>query len=76
VSTLKARIANWKLEKSGVTSWGESSLDHYQAYLDFLVKWGQIKQPIKAGEVVTNALVADINAFDPKAIAAAAASYK
>jgi NitT/TauT family transport system substrate-binding protein len=76
VSTLKARIANWKLEKSGVKSWGESSLDHYQAYLDFLVKWGQIKQPIKAGEVVTNALVADINAFDPKAIAAAAASYK
>jgi NitT/TauT family transport system substrate-binding protein len=76
VSTLKARIANWKLEKSGVTSGGESSLDHYQAYLDFLVKWGQIKQPIKAGEVVTNALVADINAFDPKAIAAAAASYK
>jgi NitT/TauT family transport system substrate-binding protein len=76
VSTLEARIANWKLEKSGVKRWGESAIDHYQAYLDFLVKWGQIKEPITAGELVTNDLVADINAFDAGAVAAAAKAYK
>ena len=76
VKTLEARLANMRLEKGGVKHWGESSLDNYQAYLDFLLKWGQIKQPIKAGEVVTNALIADINAFDPKPVVAAAKSYK
>jgi NitT/TauT family transport system substrate-binding protein len=76
VKTLQARLANMRLEKSGVKRWGESALDNYQAYLDFLVKWGQIKEPIKAGEVVTNDLIADINAFDPKAVEEAAKSYK
>jgi NitT/TauT family transport system substrate-binding protein len=76
VITLKARIANWRLSKSGVKLWGESSMEHYQAYLDFLVKWNQIKAPIKAAELVTNDLIADINKFDPKAVEAAAKAYK
>ena len=76
VITLKARIANWQLSKSGVTAWGESAMAHYQEYLDFLVKWGQIKTPIKATELVTNDLIADINKFDPKEVEAAAKSYK
>jgi NitT/TauT family transport system substrate-binding protein len=76
VITLKARIANWQLSKSGVKQWGENAMTHYQAYLDFLVKWGQIKTPIKATELVTNDLIADINKFDPKAVEAAAKAYK
>jgi len=76
VKTLEARIVNWKLDKAGVTRWGESSLDNYQAYLDFLLKWQVLKEPVKAGDVVTNDLIAEINAFDANAIAAAARSYK
>ncbi len=76
VKTLNARVPSWKLSKSGVKRWGDSALDNYQAYLDFLVKWGQIKQPIKASEVVTNDLVGDIDKFDPDAVAAAARAYK
>jgi NitT/TauT family transport system substrate-binding protein len=76
VKTLEARIVNWKLDKAGVTRWGESSLDNYQAYLDFLLKWQVLKEPVKAADVVTNDLIAEINAFDANAIAAAARSYK
>jgi NitT/TauT family transport system substrate-binding protein len=76
MKTLEARIPNWKLEKAGVTSWGENSEANYQAYLEFLLKEAVIKQPVKAGEVVTNDLIADINAFDPDKIAAAAKAYQ
>lgn len=76
IKTLEARIANWKLEKAGVARWGESSEANYQAYLDFLLKWGVLKQPIKAGDVVTNALLDEIDAFDPAEIAAIAKAYR
>jgi NitT/TauT family transport system substrate-binding protein len=76
VITLQARIANWRLSKSGVKEWGESAMTHYQDYLDYLLKWGQIKAPIKASELVTNDLIADINKFDAKAVEAAAKAYK
>ena len=76
VKTLEARLVNMALDKGGVKRWGESSLENYQAYLDFLLKWGQIKEPSKASDLVTNDLVADINAFDPKAVTAAAKAYK
>ncbi|HXZ00048.1 MAG TPA: ABC transporter substrate-binding protein [Stellaceae bacterium] len=76
VKTIEARIANWKLEKAGVTRWGESDEANYQAYLDFLLKWGVLKQPIKAGDVVTNELLAEIDDFDPAEIAAAAKAYR
>ncbi|MGA7777532.1 MAG: hypothetical protein WCA85_07440 [Paraburkholderia sp.] len=34
--TLDARVANLKLEKSGVSKWGESSIKNYSAYSDFM----------------------------------------
>lgn len=74
--TLEARIANWKLDKGDVTHWGESNEAHYQAYLDFLLKWGVLKQAVKAGDLVTNDLVAEIDDFDPAAIAGAAKTYR
>jgi NitT/TauT family transport system substrate-binding protein len=76
VTALEARIVNFKLDKAGVKNWGESNIANYQAYLDFLLKWGQIKQPIKAEEVVTNALLADIDKFDVDAVAKVAKAYK
>jgi NitT/TauT family transport system substrate-binding protein len=75
IKTIEARIANWKLEKAGLSRWGESSEANYQAYLDFLVKWGVLKQPVKASDVITNDLVTDIDAFDAEALAAQAKAY-
>ena len=76
VKTLEARIANFKLAKAGVKRWGESSQENYQAYLDFLLKLGVIKQPVKAGDVTTNALIDEANQFDIAAVQAAAKAYK
>jgi NitT/TauT family transport system substrate-binding protein len=76
VKTLSARAVNWKLEKGGVKRWGESAEDNYQSYLDFLLKWGVLKQPVKASDVVTNELLAEIDAFDPAGVAAEAAAYR
>jgi NitT/TauT family transport system substrate-binding protein len=76
VKTLLARAENWKLERAGVTRWGESNEANYAAYNDFMLKWGIIKQPVDAKDMVTNDLIADINDFDPAAVAAAAKAYK
>jgi NitT/TauT family transport system substrate-binding protein len=76
VKTLDARAENWRLEKAGVTRWGQSAEANYQAYLDFLLKTAVIKQPVKAADVVTNDLIADIDAFDVEKIKAEAAAYK
>jgi len=75
IKTLVARAESWRLEKAGVTRWGENSEVNYQAYLDFLLKTAVIKQPVKAADVVTNDLIADIGAFDPGKIAAEAKAY-
>lgn len=74
--TLDARIANWKLAKSGVRRWGESSEANYQAYLDFLLKWGVLKQPVKASDVVTNDLLDEIDQFDAAKLADQAVAYQ
>jgi NitT/TauT family transport system substrate-binding protein len=76
VKTLQARAENWRLEKVGVTRWGENSMANYQAYLDFLLKTAVIKQAVKADDVVTNDLLAEIDAFDPEKIRAEAKAYK
>lgn len=76
VAALEARIVNFKLDKAGVKNWGESQIDNYQAYLDFLLKWDQIKAPVKADDLVTNELIADINGFDSAAVTEAAKNYK
>jgi NitT/TauT family transport system substrate-binding protein len=76
VKTISARIQNWKLEKAHVTHWGESSVENYQAYLDFLLKQGGIKKPVNASEVVTNDLLPDIDDFDVDKVIAEAKAYK
>lgn len=76
VRTIQARAPNWRLEAGGVSRWGESSMANYEAYLDFLLKWGVIKEKIAAADIVSNALVDDINTFDPAAIEAQARAWK
>ncbi len=76
VRTLEARARNWRLEAGGVTKWGENSLANYDAYIDFLVKQGVLKEKIPAADLVTNELIDDINKFDAAAIAAMAKEYK
>ncbi len=76
VRALEARAESWKLEKAGVTRWGESNETNYAAYNDFMLKWGIIKQPIAAKDMITNDLIAEINDFDSAAIAARAKAYK
>lgn len=74
--TMNARAANWKLEKGGVKRWGESNLDNYAAYIDFLLKYKVVKQKVDVKDIVTNDLIADINSFDPAKVAAEAKVYK
>jgi NitT/TauT family transport system substrate-binding protein len=76
IKTLEARIRNWKLEAGGVTKWGENSEQNYQAYLDFLLKNGVIKQPAKAADLITNDLIDDINKFDQEEVKKLAREYK
>lgn len=76
VKVLEARAPKWALAAGGVTRWGENSAANYAAYLDFLVKWGVLKQKVDVNDVITNDLIADINKFDPAEIARHAKSYK
>lgn len=64
------------LEQSNVKQWGESSLANYDAYVDFLVKWGVVKEKVPASDLVTNDLIADINKFDAAEVEALAKTYK
>lgn len=76
VKTLEARIANLKLEKSGVSKWGESSEKNYAAYADFMQKWGVTKEKVPANELITNDLIDEINNFNRAEVVAAAKAYK
>ena len=76
IKTLLARAANWKLEKSGAKRWGENVEANYDAYMDFLVKWGVVKVPVAGKDLISNAWIDEINRFDPKAIAAEAKAYQ
>jgi NitT/TauT family transport system substrate-binding protein len=73
---LLARADKWSLEKWGIKRWGENSEKNYAAYVDFMLKWGIIKQKVEAKDLVTNELIDEINTFDPKAIVAEAKTYK
>jgi NitT/TauT family transport system substrate-binding protein len=73
---LQARAQNWKLEKAGARKWGENSERNYAAYVDFMTKWGIIKQPVDAKDLVTNELIDEINRFDAEKVAAEARAYK
>jgi NitT/TauT family transport system substrate-binding protein len=76
VKTLEARIPNWKLDKSGVSKWGESSSQSYSAYVDFMQKWGITRVKVPANELVTNDLIDEINNFKQSEIVAMAKAYK
>ena len=76
VKVLLARVANWKLDKSGVKKWGENSEANYAAYTDFMLKWGVIKEKVDWRDLITNELIDDINKFDAAKIAAEAKGYK
>jgi NitT/TauT family transport system substrate-binding protein len=73
---LQARIQNWRLEKAGVRKWGENSEANYAAYAQFMLKWGIIKQPVDAKDLITNELIDEINRFDADKVAAEAKAYK
>jgi len=76
VKTLEARARSWKLESVGAHRWGDNLVPNYQAYVDFLVKNGVLKERANANDLVTNDLIDDINKFDAKAIEAMAKGWK
>jgi NitT/TauT family transport system substrate-binding protein len=76
VNTLEARIPNWKLAKSGVAKWGESSEQNYAAFTDFMQKWGVTTEKIPPDELITNDLINEINNFSQSEIIAMAKGYK
>lgn len=76
VIVLEARAQHWKLEAGGVKRWGESPIKDYDAYEDFLVKEGVVKQKLPATDLVTNDLIAEVNRLDMNRVAAAAKAYK
>jgi len=59
-----------------VTRWGESSEANYADYLNFLLKWGVIKEKISAQDLITNELIDEINRFDSNKIVADARAYR
>jgi hypothetical protein len=44
--------------------------------MDFLLKWGVLKQRVDAADLITNELSGEINRFDPEAIAKGAREHK
>ncbi len=76
IRVLQARIANWKLENAGVKRWGESSEARCAQYLDFLLKWGVIKEKVGAQDLITNELIDEINRFDSNRVVADAKVYR
>lgn len=76
VKTLLARAQQWRLEAGGVRRWGESNVGQYEAYEEFLVRWGVVRQKVPATELVTNDLVPDIDAFDAAQVQAQARAYR
>lgn len=76
VKTLEARARSWKLESVGAKKWGDNLVPNYDAYMDFLVKNGVLKEKAAGTDLVTNDLIDDMNKFDAKAIEAQAKAYK
>ena len=76
VKTLEARARSWRIESVGANRWGDNLVANYQAYIDFLVKNGVLKERANANDLVTNDLIEDVNKFDAKAIEAMAKGWK
>ena len=75
VKVLEARMPHFLLEPAGVKLWGESSVVNYRDYIDFLVKWGVLKQKVETSDLITNDLIDEINRLDAKKVAADAKAY-
>jgi NitT/TauT family transport system substrate-binding protein len=76
ISTLNARAVSWRLEASGAKKWGENLVPNYQAYLDWLLANGTLKQKASATDIVDNSLIDEINKFDKDAVIKAAKEWK
>ncbi|RTL59747.1 MAG: ABC transporter substrate-binding protein [Hyphomicrobiales bacterium] len=76
LATLQARARNWPFEPVGGKKWGENVEANYTAYLAWLTEQGVLKEKIATGDIITNDLIDDINAFDAAAIIAEAKAYK
>jgi NitT/TauT family transport system substrate-binding protein len=76
VKVLEARMPHFLLEPAGVTKWGENSEINYRDYVEFLLKWGVIKQRVDTPELITNELIDDVNKLDVAKIAAEAKAYR
>lgn len=58
--------------EDALSKWGESNLDVYQRYLDWLVKAGVLKERLDARDIVTNELIGPTNdRLDVQAVEAA-----
>jgi NitT/TauT family transport system substrate-binding protein len=75
-NVIRARVPNWKLAAGGVAKWGFNAEANYAAYMEWLLKNGVLKEQTAIKDIITNALIDDINAFDPAEIAALAKDYK
>lgn len=76
ISTLNARAASWRLESVGAKRWGENLVENYQAYFDWLLENGTIKEKASAKDVLDNSLLDEINKFDTAAVVKAAKEWK
>ena len=76
VKVLEARMPHWRLEPAGVTKWGENSEVNYRDYVDFLLKWGVLKQKVETSELITNELIDEINQLDAAKVIAEAKAYR
>ena len=75
VKVLQARMPHFLLEPAGVRRWGESSEVNYGDYVDFLLKWGVLKQKVETSDLITNELIEEINRLDAAKIASEAKAY-
>jgi NitT/TauT family transport system substrate-binding protein len=76
VKVLNARMAHWDLASGGVTKWGQGNMVNYTNYIDFLAKWKVVPVAVPVGDVVTNDLVDEMNAFDHAKVEADARAWK
>ncbi len=76
ISTRNARAASWRRESVGAKRWGENLVENYQAYFDWLLENGTIKEKASAKDVLDNSLLDEINKFDTAAVVKAAKEWK
>ena len=75
-AVLESRTPHWRLEPAGVARWGENSEANYRSYVEFLLKWGVIKQHVETPDLITNELIGEINQLDATKVAGEAKTYR